>query len=231
MKKVLLLMLVLVVLFAFVACGGESIEEEDTAVNAEVNDEITEEQVRIDKNNAVILPKLDELEAVIVEIEKVVADNDLGDQYQSAIDQLREEFDVVTQNHQEIIEMGGYLEGTADFEAAVVEAIEIDKEILDLLLGDLEISGNENVLIDKFNELADLVNEVTLNAQENGWDENEELLSELGVIYGFLDEVKAKIDSSENIDDTYKNETVSKIDQVLPVFQNYLKVVSEPFTE
>lgn len=50
MKKVLLFMLVIVMLFAFVACVGEPIEE--------VNEEKTEEQVRIDENYEVTLPKL-----------------------------------------------------------------------------------------------------------------------------------------------------------------------------
>lgn len=87
-------------LFAFVACGGEPFKEDNTAVDVEANEEKTEEQVRIDENNEVMLPKLDELEAAIVEIETVVADNDLGEKYQSVIDKLREEFDGVTENHQ-----------------------------------------------------------------------------------------------------------------------------------
>lgn len=228
MKKILLFMLVFVGLFTFVACG-ESRKGENTPVNAEVTEEKTEEQVRIDDNNAVILPKLGEGEAIIVEIETVVNDNDLGEKYQSVIDQLREQLAAVTKNHQTIIDIGGYLEGTADFELAVARLIETDKEILDLILADLELIKIGNELVDKFNELADFVNEVTVNAQDNGWTENEELLSELGVAYEFMDEVNGKFDSSDDIEETYKNEKIEIIDKLLPVFQEYLKIVSVPF--
>lgn len=231
MKKVLLFMLALVMLFAFVACGGEPIEEDNTAVDVEVNEEKTEEQVRIDENNAAILPKLDEVEAVIVEIEAVVADNDLREKYQSVIDKLREELDGVTENHYKIIDMGGYLKGTADFEAAVDGAIEKDKEILDLIVADIEPTVIQNELIDKLNELVDLVNEVTVNAQDNGWDKNEDLLSEMSAVYVFIDEVKGKIYSSDDIEETYKNENIAKINELLPVYQEYLGMVSKPCTE
>ncbi|GAU79214.1 hypothetical protein [Fusibacter sp. 3D3] len=228
MKKILLGMLLVALSIVFMACG-DSIEEDRSPDAVK-----TEEQVRIDENNATILPKLDELEAVIVEIEKVVADHGLGEQYQSAMDQIRAELDEVTQNHQTIIDMGGYLKGTTEFEAAVVGAIEKDKAILNLILEDLETGETgeaDTALVDKFNALIDLVNQVTLKAQETGWDKDEDMLSELGVVYGFMDEVKAKLESSETIDEGYKTEKIAIINALLPVFEAYLQKVSVPYIE
>lgn len=127
--------------------------------------------------------------------------------------------------------MGGYLKGTADFEAAVDGAIEKDKEILDLIVADIEPTVIQNELIDKLNELVDLVNEVTVNAQDNGWDKNEDLLSEMSAVYVFIDEVKGKIYSSDDIEETYKNKNIAKINELLPVYQEYLGMVSKPCTE
>lgn len=228
-------MVVAVLLFTLVACGQSPVKDDDLAVNTEGNvensEEETEEQMRIDENNAVIQPKLDALEATIVEIETVVADNNLDQKYQSVIDQLREELDEVTKNHQAIIDMGGYLEGTSDFEAAVDKEIENNKEILVLIVDEIALSVKENKFVDRFNELVDLTNEVTAKAQENGWNENEALLSDLSVVYGFLDEVGAKLASSDIIEDTYKNEKLEKMDELFPLLQNQLETVSTPFTE
>ncbi|MFA9464670.1 MAG: lipoprotein [Velocimicrobium sp.] len=235
MKKLVLFMVVAVLLFTLVACGQSPVKDDDLAVNTEGNvensEEETEEQMRIDENNAVIQPKLDALEATIVEIETVVADNNLDQKYQSVIDQLREELDEVTKNHQAIIDMGGYLEGTSDFEAAVDKEIENNKEILVLIVDEIALSVKENKFVDRFNELVDLTNEVTAKAQENGWNENEALLSDLSVVYGFLDEVGAKLASSDIIEDTYKNEKLEKMDELFPLLQNQLETVSTPFTE
>jgi predicted small lipoprotein YifL len=235
MKNLLLFMVVSVMLFALVACGGPTVKEDDTivdtAVNIENNEKVTDEQMRIDKNNAAIQPKLDALASIMVEIETVVSDNDLGEKYQSVIDQLREELDAVTKNHQTIIDMGGYLKGTADFESAVDKAIESNKEILALINDEIASGAKNNELVDRFNELVDLLNEVTVKAQENGWSKNEELLSDISAVYSFLDEVGAKLDSSDVIEETYKNEKVAIIGELLPLFQNHLEMVSVPFTE
>ncbi|MHB8129940.1 MAG: LptM family lipoprotein [Mobilitalea sp.] len=235
MKKSLLFMLVSLMLFTLVGCGGSTVKEDETTVDTEINvendEKVTEEQMRIDENNAVIQPKLDEFEATIVEIETALADNNLSDKYQSYIDEMREEFDRLTKNHQIIIDMGGYLEGTADFEAAVDEVIELYKEILAVINDEIESMAKSNEFVDKYNELIDLVNEVTVNAQENGWSENEEILSELGAVYGLLDEVGEKIASSDVMEETYRNEKVEIIDQLFPVFQNHLETVSVPFAE
>lgn len=235
MMKKLFFMLVWLMLFALVACGGATAKEDDITVNTDVNvendEKVTEEQMRINENNAVIQPKLEELEATIVEIETVLADNNLSDNYQAYTDEMRETLDGVTKNHQSIIDMGGYLEGTADFEAIVDEVIEVYKEMLPVIKNEVELIAKKNELADKCNELIDLVNEVTVKVQENGWSENEEILSELEAVYGFLDEVGEKIASSDVMEETYWNEKVGIINQLLPIFQDYLETVSVPFKE
>lgn len=193
MKKILLFMLVLVSLFAFVACADASVEEDNIVADTTANQEKTEEEVRIDEDNAVILPKLNELEAITVEMVTYVTDNGYGDLYKSQIDVIESEVANLYINHQSIIDMGGYLEGTDEFVAAIDAAIVENKEYLDIIKEDIEATIISNELNDKINELIDVVNEVSISTQENGWDANEDFLSELEVTYGFIEEIQGKI--------------------------------------
>lgn len=239
MKKIFLFMVVIVSLFTFVACSGGSIEEGhtdaeakvDTEVDAEVNQKQSEEQIRIDENNAVILPKLTEIEVTIMDIETIVADHDLGEEYQSAVDTLKEYLRDITDNHQKIIDMGGYLGGTDEFVAVLDGVIENNQNVLDLMIYELKYFELRDKLIDKENELIDLVNTVVVSAQANGWEADEFFLSEIGAVYNFMDEVQLAIDSTEVIEETYMNEKFAQIDQLVPLFQDYLVMVSEPYVE
>jgi hypothetical protein len=235
MKKIFLFMVVIVSLFTFVACSGGSIEEGHTdaeaKVDAEVNQEQSEEQIRIDENNAVILPKLTEIEKSIMDIETIVADHDLGEEYQSAVDTLKEHLRDIADNHQKIIDMGGYLGGTDEFVAVLDGVIENNQNILDLMIYELEYFEKRDKLIDKENELIDLVNTVVVSAQANGWEADEFILSEIGAVYSFMDEVQLAIEGSEVIEETYMNEKFAQIDQLIPLFQDYLVMVSVPYVE
>lgn len=230
MKKILFLMSLLVMLMLFVACDGNDAEKSDSA-DAVVAEVKTEEQMRIDENNAVILPKLEELEAIIIEIEKVAADNGVEEKYKSILNSIREDFDIVTGNHQKIIDMGGYKNGTTEFEAAVEIGIENDKEILALMIEDIEIGKTWTELRDKYNELTDIVNSVTVKAQETGWDKDKEMVAELGVAYGFMEEIQVKLESQETMELSYKEEKIAIIDELIPIFSEYLQIVSVPYTE
>jgi len=51
------------------------------------------------------------------------------------------------------------------------------------------------------------------------------------VRYAFFDEVGEKLNNSDVIEETYRKEKLAIINELLPLFQTHLEMVSVPFTK
>jgi len=84
-------------------------------------------------------------------------------------------------------------------------------------------------LIAKHTELVDIVNTASLTAEENGWAASEEFESELGAAFDLLELTKADLEDPSILTEEYMLEMDASFDEMIPVWQDYLLTVSEPY--
>ena len=213
MKK-LLIILAMVMSFTLAGCG-----------------------VNNDENNAKVREKLDEAQSLVHEIYAMYEDNGFAETNKEGLDAIKERMEDVEENHQEIIDAGGF-----DDEATEIMISRIDtanagyQEILDSLKTAVEemavaeeAQKRTEELNDKYNKLAQLINEVSTKAEENGWANNEALVGEIRAVLALLDEIYEELQTPELIEETYMNDTIILLDELIPVCEDYLVQVSEPY--
>lgn len=224
MKKLFLLILVVVMSFTLVACGGGT--ENVTAIENE--------------NNALMQAKVDEVEALSQELISWYEDNgflegETASQVQPIVDKIRTNTEDIMALHKKQIEDGGY-----DDEDVIRISVPLDDLIAKSKIAIEEqkaFNESENagtgiaVLKDKYNELVGIVNETSTTALANGWEDDEELNSELNAAFEFLEIVKGDLEIPDTMDEEYINKIIASIDELIPVWQDYLAQVSEPYVK
>ncbi|MDD4844371.1 MAG: hypothetical protein PHU31_08565 [Anaerotignum sp.] len=217
MKKTLLLILAVVMSFAFVACGGGE------------NDE----------NNAAVQAKFDEADSLLQEIrgcyeDKGYLEGDTAAEVEVVLDALKAPIEQMKAAHQDILDMGGY----TDEDMVTIEPIldttitELNKVIADQAAYDASAEEGTGIAAvgEKYNQLYDIVMEASDLATTNGWMEDEAFSSELDASLAIMEIAKADLDNPESIDEAYMNELSAAFDELIPVWQDYLTQLSEPYT-
>lgn len=218
MKKLFLFILVVVMSFTLVACG-------------EANN---------DENNAVMQAKIDELEALSQELISWYEVNgflegETASQFQPIVDNLSDSTEEIIALHKKQIDDGGY--DDEDVERISIPLVEmIDKckiAIEEQKAYDVSAVAGARIAVlkEKYNELVGIVNETSTTALANGWEDDEELNSELNAVFEFLEIVKSDLEIPDTMDEEYMNTIVVSIDEMISVWQEYLTIVSEPYVE
>ena len=215
MKKIVLIILALIMCFALVACGENH-----------------------DKNNAAMQAKLDEADALVEEIstwyeEMGYLEGDTASQVQSMVDLIKGQMVELKSEHKKVLDKGGY----TDEDVAKVGPI-LDKAIVEykqareeqIAYAESAASGTGmGALGERYNQLADIVNEASAKAEENGWNNNEAFSSEQAAAIAVLDEVQAGLNDPDSMDEAFINELLTAMDEMIPVWQGYVLQVSEPY--
>ncbi len=223
MKKLFLLILVVVMSFTIVACGGG-----------------TEAVANNDENNAAMQVKVDELQAISQEIISWYEDNgylegETAAQVQPVVDNLKASTDEILASHKKQIEDGGYTDEdvariSIPMDESIVKYNEL-KEKQTAMEESLKASPEIAVLREKGSQLVSIVNEVSTTALANGWENDEELNSELNAAFEFLEIVKSDLEVPESMDEEYINTIIASIDEMIPAWQDFLVQVSEPYVK
>lgn len=236
MKKILLLILVVVMLFTFVACGGDS---EDVATEDGATDDVTtEESTNNDENNAIVQVKVDEAEALLLEMTNWYKDNgflegESATTIQPVVDNLTTQLDEIKGSHQEILDAGGYVD----------EQVVLMNEALDLLIGkykeamaelDAIMKSEEDgtgigALTEKYNVVAGLTNQVLTKAKENGWENDEALNTTVVQVLQLLELAETDLGNPDVMNETYMNELFVLFDDLIPMLEETVIKVSEPY--
>ena len=233
MKKIILLMLVAILAFTFVGCGNETIE--DTSAKDRNKDNVivekTEEEIKIEADNNVILPKLAIYKSIVNEIEDLITENGEEELYVEEIRKLKSDYDKIEADHKEIIGLGGYLTGTKEFEAVVDGEIVAMNAMLEEIKAIYVEVDEKSVIVDMLlantNELIDIVNEVSLIAEKSEWFEVEEFKTDLKNLYVYLDELTLSLQNTGYIDVDYIEENIEKTSEAIFIWSNLLKQMQE----
>jgi hypothetical protein len=233
MKKIFLFILMSVMSFMLVACGGgtENVATEEPAVQEAVVD---------NENNAVMQAKVDELESISQEIISWYEDNgylegETAAQVQPVVDQLRSNTEEILALHKKQIDDGGYDDEDVErISVPIDETIAKCKETIEkqkIYEVSAKAGTGIDVLREKGNELVGIVNETSTTAKANGWEDDEELNLELNAVFEFLEIVKEDLEIPDTMDEEYINTIIASIDEMIPVWQDYLIKVSEPYVK
>ncbi len=215
MKKMIGIILMVLMLFSFAACGNN------------------------DENNGIMELKMDEAQTLVTEIGALYVENGLleGDHaatMQPILDQLNADLASLQTSHQEILDGGGYDEEDLKFVGDAIDSvIEIYKQEKQAQI-DLGVALAEEkevlALIDKYNAIVTVVNEILEVALENGWYADEAVNAELDAVLVSLNELGANFENRELVVGELKNELSNTINEMLPYWENKLVEVSQPYT-
>jgi|GEM_PF-1420941 len=215
MKKLFVLIMAMIMSFTLVACGGNN-----------------------DENNAAMQAKIDEADSLLQDIcnwygDKGYLEGESATQIQPIVDKLTGQMDEMKASHQEILDAGGYNDKavvpmTEALDAVIAKYKEVKEE--QKAFDDSAAAGTGiGALTEKYNEVADIVNAASAKALENGWENDEAFNSELTAAFATLEVVSADIQNPDTMDEEYMNELVIIFDEMIPVWQDYLTQVSEPY--
>ncbi|SET70123.1 hypothetical protein SAMN05660297_03192 [Natronincola peptidivorans] len=224
MKKIFLLIMVMVMLFTLVACGGPDNSE----------------------NNALMQSKVDEADKLAVDLFNLYKDNGLLEgeyaaEFQAIVDAVTASINDIKTTHQLFLDEGGYTDkDTVELAEVMNTLIAATKEAIAETKAELKAEEDAVALTGKavgilaltemHDELVDIVNETSYTAFVNGWENDEELNSELEAVLEFLEIVSGDLEIPDSMDEEYIDMLITMIDELIPVWHEYLIIVSEPYT-
>ncbi|WP_139176502.1 LptM family lipoprotein [Natronincola peptidivorans] len=224
MKKIFLLIMVMVMLFTLVACGGPD--------NS--------------KNNALMQAKVDEADKLADDLFNLYKDNGLLEgeyaaEFQAIVDAVTASINDIKTTHQDFLDQGGYTDkDTVELAEVMNTLIAATKEAIAETKAELKAEEDAVALTGKavgilaltemHDELVDIVNETSYTAFVNGWENDEELNSELEAVLEFLEIVSGDLTIPDSMDEEYIDMLITMIDELITVWHEYLIIVSEPYT-
>lgn len=233
MKKLFLFICMLVMLFTLVACGGGT-------ENVATEEPVAEKAVIENENNAVMQAKVDEVEALSQELISWYEDNgylegETASQVQPVVDKVRTNTEDIIALHKKQIDDGGYEdEDVVRISVPIDELIAKSKKAIEeqkVFEESTKAGTGIAVLREKGSQFIAIVNETSTTALANGWGDDEELNSELNSVFEFLEIVKGDLENPDTMDEEYINTIIASIDEMIPVWQDYLTKVSEPYVK
>jgi hypothetical protein len=185
-----------------------------------------------DENNALIQSKMDEVVSLEQEVVAWYSDNgylegDAAIEMQPIVDQLNQQVEDVKGVQKDMLDSGGYSdEQTTKTMEGLDTMITTYK---DLIASFSEDGVNVPRLSAKYNELLDILIEVTSLAEANGWINDEAFVTEYNAASEYTNIVSADLLNPASIDEAYSALLSDSLDEMILFWQDYAVVVSEPY--